>query len=72
MAKDILTVYVSTITLESTFSLTGRIIDEWQRRLKSYVVEMLTCIKDWEDANVRMQHLVDDKELEESFEKSLS
>jgi hypothetical protein len=29
------------------------------------VVEMLTYIKDWEDAKVRMQHLVDDKELEE-------
>jgi hypothetical protein len=72
MAKDILTVYVSTITLESTFSLTGRFIDEWRRRLKSYVVEMLTCIKDWEDAKVRVQHVVDDKELEESFEKSLS
>jgi chromosome condensin MukBEF complex kleisin-like MukF subunit len=54
--------------LESTFSLTGRIIDERRRRLKSYVAEMLTCIKDWEHAEARMQHLVDDNELEESFE----
>jgi hypothetical protein len=58
---------VSTISLESTFSLTGRIIDEW-RRLKSDVVEMLTCIKVWEDVQARMQHMVDDKELEETFE----
>nr|ACG45709.1 hypothetical protein [Zea mays] len=53
---------------ESTFSLTGKIIDERRRRLKSDVVEMLTCIKDWEDAEARMQHMVDDKELEETFE----
>jgi hypothetical protein len=32
------------------------------------VIEILTCIKDSEDAEARMQHLVDDKELEESFE----
>ena len=68
MAKDILTVPVSTISSESTFSLTGRIIDERRRRLKSDVVEMLTCIKDWEDAEARMQHMVHDKELEETFE----
>jgi hypothetical protein len=67
MAKDILTVLVSTISLESTFSLTGRIIDERRRRLESNVVDMLTCIKDWEDAEARMQHMVDDKELEETF-----
>jgi hypothetical protein len=67
VAKDILTVHVSTISLESTFSLTGRIIDEW-RWLKSDVVEILTCIKVWEDAQARMQHMVDDKELEETFE----
>jgi hypothetical protein len=36
--------------------------------LKSDVVEMLTCIKDWEDAEARMQHMVDDKDLEETFE----
>eukprot|EP00267_Zea_mays_P056099 XP_023156135.1 uncharacterized protein LOC111589531 [Zea mays] len=49
-------------------NLTGRIIDERRRRLKSDVVEMLTCIKDWEDDEARMQHMVYDKELEETFE----
>jgi hypothetical protein len=48
MAKDILTVPVSTLSSESTFSLTGSIIDERRRRLKSDMVEMLTCIKDLE------------------------
>jgi hypothetical protein len=32
------------------------------------VVEVLTCIKYWEDAEARMRHMVDDKELKETFE----
>ena len=46
IAKDILTVPVSTISSESTFSMTGRIIEERRRKLKPEMVEMLTCIKD--------------------------
>jgi hypothetical protein len=29
---------------------------------------MLTCVKEWEYVEARMQHMVDDKELEETFE----
>lgn len=65
LAKDVLTVPVSTISSESAFSLTGRIIEE--RRLTSEMVEMLTCIKDWEEGNARTQHTVENKELEDSF-----
>ena len=67
LAKDILTVPVSTISSESTFSLTGRIIEERRRRLNPETVETLTCIKDWKNAETRMQHTVEDKELEEAF-----
>jgi hypothetical protein len=49
--------------------MTGRIIEERQRRLKSEMVEMLTCIKDWEAVEARLQHNVEDKELEEAFEE---
>ncbi|XP_039787014.1 zinc finger BED domain-containing protein RICESLEEPER 2-like [Panicum virgatum] len=69
MAKDILTVPVSTISSESTFSMTGRIIEERRRSLKPEMVEMLTCIKDWEAAKARLQQNVEDKELEEAFEQ---
>ena len=68
MAKDILTVPVSTISLESTFSMTSRIIEERRRKLKPEMVEMLTCIKDWETTEARLQHMVEDKELGEAFE----
>jgi len=31
------------------------------------MVEMLSCIKDWEAGEARAQHAVEDKELEASF-----
>jgi hypothetical protein len=46
LAKDVLTVPVSTISSESAFSLTGRIIEERRRSLGSSMVEVLTCLKD--------------------------
>ena len=69
MAKDILTISVSTISSESTFSMTGKIIEERWRRLKPDIVEMLTCIKDWEATKARLRHMVEDKELKEAFEE---
>jgi hypothetical protein len=32
------------------------------------LVEMLSCIKDWEAGDARAQHSVEDKELEASFD----
>ena len=49
--------------------MTDRIIEERRRKLKPEMVEMLTCIKDWEAAEARLQHTVEDKELEEAFEE---
>ena len=31
------------------------------------IVEMLTCIKDWELEERRLQHAIDNQELEDSF-----
>ena len=67
MARDILSIPVSTVSLESSFSLTGRIIEERRRRLSPETVEMLTYIKDWELGERREQHAVDNQELEDSF-----
>jgi len=49
--------------------MTGRIIKERRRRLKAEMVEWLTCIKEWELAEARLQHSMEDKELEEEFEE---
>jgi hypothetical protein len=48
MARDIMAVHVSTISSESCFSLSGRILEDRRRRSFPEHVEMLTCIKDWE------------------------
>ncbi|XP_066341187.1 zinc finger BED domain-containing protein DAYSLEEPER-like [Miscanthus floridulus] len=46
MARDIMSVPVSTCSSESCFSLAGRIIEERRRSLKPEHVEMLTLLKD--------------------------
>jgi len=69
LAKDVLSVPVSTISSESAFSLTGRIIEERRRRLALETVEMLSCVKDWEAGDARAQHSVEDKELEATFDE---
>jgi hypothetical protein len=48
LARDIMSVPVSTVSSESCFSLTERILEEQRRRLLPEHVEMLACIKDWE------------------------
>ncbi|KAJ1259047.1 hypothetical protein BS78_10G123300 [Paspalum vaginatum] len=70
LAKDIMFVPASTISSESTFSLAGRVIEECRRQLTSDMVEVLSCIKDWELADLHMQHDVeeDTKEMEAIFE----
>ena len=68
LARDIMAVPVSTVSSESCFSLTGRILEDRRRRLKPEHVEMLTCIKDWDQGSRREQHAVEDTDLEESFQ----
>ena len=63
-----MSVPVSTVSSEYCFSLSGRILKEWWRRLSLENVEMLTCIKDWELGARREQHEAKDTELEEAFE----
>jgi hypothetical protein len=60
---------VSPISSESTFSLTGRIIEERRWPLSPETVEMLSCIKDWEAGDARARHAMEDKELEETYEE---
>ena len=56
LARDILSVPVSTIFSESAFSLSGRILDNRRMSLTPEMVECLTCLKDWELAFRRAQY----------------
>nr|KAJ0222091.1 hypothetical protein LSAT_V11C200062950 [Lactuca sativa] len=47
MAKDILSIQVTTVASESAFSTCGRILDEYRTRLNTPIVEALVCTQDW-------------------------
>jgi hypothetical protein len=63
-----MSVHVSTISSESTCSLVGRDIEERRRSLRSDLVEMISCLKDWELAAARQQHELENEELLSAFE----
>jgi hypothetical protein len=56
LAKDIMTIPVSTISSESAFSLSGRLLDDRRRSLTHAHIERLSLIKDWEQVDARQQH----------------
>ena len=60
MARDLLTVPVSTVASESVFSAGNRVLDERRSRLKEDILEALICVKDWLFADRRMQDKVAD------------
>ncbi|KAG6527978.1 hypothetical protein ZIOFF_010114 [Zingiber officinale] len=47
MARDILSVPISTVASESAFSTGGRILDQYRSAMKPDVVEALVCCRDW-------------------------
>ena len=68
LARDILTIPVS-VSSKSAFSTTGRIIEERRTSLTPEMVEVLICLKDWENASLRMQHTAEDGDLMDQFQK---
>ena len=67
MTRDLLTSLMSTVILESTFSIAANILKERRTRLSYEMLEALTCLKDWEDARFRLQKEKD--EYERTLEK---
>ena len=62
-----MSVSVSTDSSELCFSLIEKIIEERRHHLLPETVEMLAYIKDWELGGGRLQHTIDNQELEDSF-----
>ena len=51
LARDVLSMQVSTVASESAFSSGGRIVDAFRSRLKPEFIEALVCCKDWKIAS---------------------
>ncbi|KAH9648221.1 BED-type domain-containing protein [Citrus sinensis] len=47
MARDVLTIPISTVAFESTFSVCGRVLDQFRSSLKPETVESIVCSRDW-------------------------
>jgi hAT family C-terminal dimerisation region len=55
MTCDILTVPISTVASESCFSAVNRVLTDKRTRLGERVFEALVLLKDWYDAESRLQ-----------------
>jgi hypothetical protein len=60
IAKDLLSIPVSSVACEQVFSIAGNVLDERRSRLKGDILEALMCVKDWELARHRAQEQRDD------------
>ncbi|XVF55831.1 hypothetical protein PTKIN_Ptkin06aG0068100 [Pterospermum kingtungense] len=47
MARDILSIPITTVASESTFSVRGKVLDQYHSSLKPDIVEAIVCTKDW-------------------------
>ncbi|KAK9713593.1 hypothetical protein RND81_06G037900 [Saponaria officinalis] len=55
MAKDFLSIQVSSVASERAFSASKRVLDEKRTRMNSSTLRMCVCYKDWMDASDRNQ-----------------
>jgi hypothetical protein len=47
MARDILSVHISTVASESTFSIGERVINQYMNSVKPDIAKALVCTRDW-------------------------
>ena len=67
MARDLLTLSMSTVSLQYIFSIVANIIGDKRTTLTTEMLETLICLKDWEDGCIRLQTLED--ELKKNLKK---
>ena len=68
LARDVLTVSVSTTSSEGIFSLNGRVLEPRRASLHPDMVKSLMTVKDGDQAMRRTQHMPEDPELMAAME----
>ena len=69
MACEILSVPISTVASEASFSTGGRVVSDKRCGLSPETIEALVCLKDWNLADTRRQEVEQEAELAEVFER---
>ena len=73
MTREILSVLVSTVASEASFSTSGRVVSNKRCGLSPETIEALVCLKDWNLADTRRQEAKQEAEQEaelaEAFER---
>ena len=68
IACDVLTVPVSTVALEATFSVGGRVVSQRRCNVSPEAVETKVCLKDWKIADKRLHDFIREATLEINME----
>ena len=68
LARDVISVPMSTVSSESAFSMSGRILDDRRKSLTPEMVRCLMTIKDQQLAKRRAQHSTNNAELVSAFQ----
>lgn len=69
MARDILSIPISSVASESAFSAGGRVLDQFRSSLKPETVEVIICTGDWLRTkyvlkNFEVKHEHDEEDME--------
>ncbi|KAK1382856.1 zinc finger BED domain-containing protein RICESLEEPER 2-like [Heracleum sosnowskyi] len=69
MARDVLTIPISTVASESAFSVGGRVLDQYRSCLAHNIVENLLCTRDWKFNEQEVYHNYPLEELTQDIMK---
>ena len=72
MARDLLAVPISTVASESTFSTSGRVLDNFRSSLTPKIVQAFVCTQDWLRESNEPISLEENLDELENFEKGTS